>query len=98
MLLPLILGLVFFALGALVVWVNVYTSFVRYPLHRLRGGTRENFKWVSGIPLVGMIFLCVAAACFGKPHPQLAWTALGLILLDTGGPVGALMTLLYVLW
>jgi hypothetical protein len=84
--LPLILGLLFLALGTLLVWVNVYTSFVRYPLHRLRGGTREDFRWVSGVPLVGIFVLMLAVICFGRQYLALTWTAIVIAALDTSGP------------
>jgi len=82
-LLPLILGVVLFGLGTLVTGVNVYTSFIRYPLHRWRGGTRDDFRWVSGIPLVGSLFLWLAAL-FLVAQPVLAWAALVMSLFDTG--------------
>lgn len=94
--LPLLIALPLLALGTLIVAVNVYTSFLRYPLHRLRGGTRDDFRFVSGVPLVGSLLLCLAAACLG-PWPALAWTALALCLLDTSGPHFLAAFLLYTL-
>jgi hypothetical protein len=94
--LPLILGLALLATGALVACVNFYTSFVRYPLHRLRGGTREDFRWVSGIPLVGIVCLLIAAACLNA-HPVLMWTAVAFALLDTSGPQWLAASLIYTL-
>jgi hypothetical protein len=93
---PLIIGFVFLALGALIAWVNFYTSFIRYPLHRLRGGTRETFRWVSGYPIVGFLFLCVAAACFSG-RPALVWTTVAIALFDTSGPHWLLVGLIYML-
>src|SRR5690349_19056289 len=89
MLLVRIVGFAIFGLGALVVWINFYTSFVRYPLHRLRGGTREDFRWVSGLPLVGSILLCLSTMFFGRS--PVSWIALAIALLDTGGVLGVVL-------
>src|SRR5436190_7076625 len=93
---PLILGLALLAVGGLVSGVNFYTSFVRYPLHRWRGGTREDFRWVSGFPIVGIVCLLFAAACLSG-YPVLMWTALVLALLDTSGPQWLAVNLIYTL-
>jgi hypothetical protein len=93
---PLVLGLAFFGVGALVAGVNFYTSFVRYPLHRWRGGTREDFRWVSGFPVVGFMCLFVAAACL-RDHPVLMWAALVVALLDTSAPHWLAASLIYTL-
>jgi hypothetical protein len=93
---PLIVGLAFFAVGAVVACVNFYTSFLRYPLHRWRGGTRDDFRWVSGFPIVGILCLLFAAACLSA-HPLLMWTALALALLDTSGPHWVAAGLIYTL-
>ena len=98
-LLPLLIGLTLFASGALVVWVNVYTSFIRYPLHRWRGGTREDFRWVSGVPLVGSFLLLFAAVALSGEggHRGLMWAALVVSLLDTGGPIWGIGWMLFLL-
>jgi hypothetical protein len=82
---PVTIGLTLFGVGALVACLNFYTSFLRYPLHRWRGGTRADFRWVSGFPLVGIVCLLLAAGCL-RDHPILMGTALVLALLDTSGP------------
>ena len=92
--LPLVIGLALFVLGTLVTCVNVYTSFIRYPLHRWRGGTRDEFRWVSGVPLVGSLFLWLAAL-FLVGRPVLAWAALVMSLIDTGGLHWFAGTMLY---
>jgi hypothetical protein len=79
-----IIGLALLGLGTLVTCVNVYTSFIRYPLHRWRGGTRGDFRWVSGLPVVGSAFLWLAALWLAR-QPALMWTALVISLFDTGG-------------
>lgn len=38
-----------FALGALLCLFNFYLSFLRYPLHRLRGLPEKSFHYASGI-------------------------------------------------
>ena len=93
---PLIVGLVLLAVGGVVACVNVYTSFVRYPLHRWRGGTRRDFRRVSGLPVVGIACLLLAAACL-RDHRVLMWTALVLALLDTSGPQWLTAGLIYAL-
>jgi hypothetical protein len=81
---PLVIGLVLFGLGTLITSVNVYTSFIRYPLHRWRGGTHEDFKWISGFPIFGSLFLWLAALALIH-YPVLVWVALFVSLFDTGG-------------
>ena len=83
-LLPTVIGLALFVVGTLVTCVNFYTSLIRYPLHRWRGGARDHFRWVSGFPLVGSLFLWLAAL-FLVRRPVLTWAALGISLFDTGG-------------
>jgi hypothetical protein len=94
--LTLIFGLILLVLGTLIVWANFYTSFIRYPLHLRRGGTRENFRWVSGIPLVGVLLLCLAILCLAN-HPALVRTAIVIALLDTSGPHWLIGMLIYTL-
>ena len=81
---PLTVVVALFGLGTLITCVNVYTSFIRYPLHRWRGGTADDFRWISGFPLFGSLFLWLAALLL-IPWPVLMWTALVISLLDTGG-------------
>lgn len=76
--------LILLILGALISTINVYTSFIRYPLHRLRGRSAESFKFVSGYPLFGSLFLWIAAP-FLWNNPALFWPIIALSLLDTGG-------------
>jgi hypothetical protein len=83
--LPLVVGLILFALGAYVSLFNFYAGVLRYPIHRLRGGTRENFPNVSFIPIIGILLLLFAAAAL-KDHRALMWTALTIAALDTSGP------------
>ena len=71
-------------LGGLVCAVNFYLSFCRYPVHRLRGGSRESYRPISGAPVVGS--LLVALSIFGiDDTPWILGAALLLIAMDTGG-------------
>ena len=72
------------AVGAFFCALNIYLSYVRYLIHRLKGGSRDDYKWVSGAPLVGSLF-----ALAGLPAvwhiPWLRAVVIVLILFDTGG-------------
>ncbi len=75
---------ILFALGAWLSSLNFYLSFIRYPIHRFCGHPRESYKFVSGIPLIGSLFVALSFAC--SYHPT--WfnvLRIGLILIDTGG-------------
>jgi hypothetical protein len=73
-----------FGFGALLCLANFYFSFLRYPLHRLRGLPREAYRWESGIPLLGS--LLVGLSLFGlHALPSTVIAALVLIIIDTGG-------------
>jgi len=64
--------------------MNFYLSFLRYPLHRLRGLPKDSYRWVSGFPLFGSLF--VALSLIGL-H-EVSWmipVAIVLILTDPGG-------------
>jgi hypothetical protein len=65
-------------------FLNFWLSFIRPNLYRKRHGGMEGFKNVSGIPIVGTIFLLVAVYfSFGS----VAAAIVGLIacMCDTGG-------------
>ena len=83
-----------FALGALLCITNFYLSFLRYPLHRLRGLPRESYRWSSGIPLFGS--LLVALSLFGLHAAQgVLPAAMVLIAIDTGGIHWLVGTMIY---
>ena len=67
------LGWVLLALGSLICAINIYASFIRYPLHRLRGRRNQDFRWVSGYPLVGSLLVGFAWIVWMN---QLGWPAL----------------------
>lgn len=71
-----------FLLGAIVSIINFYISYLRYPTHRLLGKSRDTYKYVSGLPLIGGLVLIGAWLL-----PQNLWLSLTtalLMLLDTG--------------
>lgn len=76
-------GYILFAIAALIAVSNFYLSFVRAPIHWWLGRKCPN---ISGIPLVGTLFLIAAIAL-------LQWSALLWLLvilvcaIDTGGLV-----------
>jgi hypothetical protein len=76
-----ILGYLTFALGAFLSLLNFYLSFVRVPL--LRALARPS-RFVSGFPLVGSLFLVASAVLLWRAR-WLAFTALAVAALDTGG-------------
>jgi hypothetical protein len=80
-------GWIVYLLGALVCVANAYPSFLRYPLHRLRGGSRETFHWISAVPLFGSLLVAAAWASWlrGEGSHALDWTTAFLVLIDTGG-------------
>ena len=75
---------VLLALGGLMCGLNFYLSFLRYPIHRLAGGTKDNYKWVSGAPVFGSVFVALSLVVFWDT-PWILVTAVVLILIDTGG-------------
>ena len=80
-----IFAYILWALGALFCGVNFYTSFVRYPVHLLLGRSKEVFQWVSGVPLLGTLFM-IPAMILLKESPLFFWSGMVLFLIDTGGP------------
>lgn len=69
---------------ALPTWVavlNFYLSFLREPLYKLLG--REP-RFVSGLPIVGSLFLAVAL-CFVERTTSVWAFAAVILIIDTGG-------------
>lgn len=72
------------ALGGFLCCLNFYLSFLRYPVHRMMGGKKEDYRHASGIPAVGSLF--VAISLFEFWHPSWLFAlAIVLISIDTGG-------------
>lgn len=81
-----IIGVALCGLGTLLTCLNFYLSFLRFPVHRWRGGTETNYRWVSGFPVFGSLFLWIGAFPLSVTgHSVLAWTAIIISLFDTGG-------------
>jgi len=76
-------GMILFAGGAFFTLMNVYLSFIRYPVHLALGGTRETYRWVSGIPLIGSLILWLSIPLLSSLG--LKWSAAALSVFDTGG-------------
>jgi hypothetical protein len=70
--------------GGLLCFVNFYLSFLRYPLHRLRGLPRSSYRWVSGIPLLGSLLVAISLVHFHS-MASIMLPAIALIVIDTGG-------------
>ena len=76
-------GIILLVLGATLTLTNAYLSFLRYPIHRARGGEPEAYRWVSGFPVFGSLFLWISI--FLLPTTGLKWLAGLLSVFDTGG-------------
>src|SRR6266568_9349463 len=79
-----ILAWVGFALGSGVCLLNFYLSFVRYPVQRWLGLSKDSYRWVSGFPLVGSLFVALSLLRLHSV-PTLLPIGVGLIAADTGG-------------
>ena len=73
-----------FGIGAWLCAMNFFLSFLRYPLHRLRGLAPESYHWVSGIPVFGSVFVALSLLQL-HVTPWLLPIGVVLILVDTGG-------------
>lgn len=75
-----------FSAGAGVAILNAYLSFLRYPLHRLRGRSPDTYRHASGFPMVGTLLLVLGWLLM----PSSPWAHISLVLFlvaDTGGPL-----------
>ena len=75
---------VIFAPGALFALLNFFFSFVRYPLHRCFGRSRETYRHLSGLPGVGTVATALAT-CAAWGDARAVIVAAALCVLDTGG-------------
>ena len=73
-----------FGFGGLMCCLNFYLSFLRYPVHIMMGRKKEDYKWVSGIPVFGSLFVAISLFKFWQPTWLLVF-AIILILIDTAG-------------
>jgi hypothetical protein len=88
-----ITGIVFVGLSVLIGAFNWYFSFIRPHLYQIKQGSMNGYRFVSGIPIVGTIFVMIGGTDgFGS----LPTALLGLIavILDTGG----LLWFLFATW
>ncbi len=80
-----VIAIILTVLGTLTTCLNFYLTFIRYPIHRLQH-PNEPYKWVSGIPLFGALFLWISAIMFWwRGHEAWAISALILSIFDTSG-------------
>lgn len=79
-----IAGHILLGLGGLVCLQNIFAAFIRYPLHRRSGGTRENYRHMSPVPLLGSLFVAVGLFLCDAGGWVLG-IGVVLALLDTGG-------------
>ncbi len=70
-------------LGGIICCLNFYLSFIRYPVHRLTGKKKEDYRWISGFPF-GYLFVAVSLFEFWR-QPWLLALSIIFILIDTGG-------------
>lgn len=78
------LGSVLIGLGIATAGLNFYLSFIRGLVHRLRHGSLEGYRHVSGIPLIGTLFV-VAGGIAGFGWRDTSIAGLAATALDTGG-------------
>ena len=83
-----------FIYGGWLCCYNFYCYFLRYGVHLLRGGTRENYRWDSGCPLLGSLFVAISLAWFWS-NPTMLIQGGVLILIDTGGVHWMICTIFY---
>ena len=87
--------LVVYLLGCFFCLVNIYTSWCRYPVHKyLLKKPDSDFKFVSGIPLLGSLFI-VLSLYFISDNLILLCLGIFLSVLDTGGIHWYIATLIY---
>lgn len=75
---------ILFILGGLICFLNFYLLVLDYPVHKLIYGKKKKFKSISGIPLVGSLFVAIGLIFLYKSSLLLI-LGLVLIALDTGG-------------
>lgn len=72
------------AAGGLICFLNFYLVFLRYPVYRLVGGNPAEYRFTSGVPLVGSLLVALSLIVFWS-NPWLAALALLLMLIDIDG-------------
>jgi hypothetical protein len=89
-----IIPYVLFCLGGFFCLLNFYLSFVRYPVYRLAGGSRQEYKWVSGAPVLGSLFVGLSLISLYETN-WMVISGVAFILMDTGGLHWFLATMFY---
>ncbi len=89
-----IIAYMLFGLGGFFCLLNFYLSFLRYPIYRLSGGGKQEYKWVSGAPALGSLFVGLSLISPYVTNWMLI-SGVALILIDTGGLHWFLATIFY---
>mgnify|MGYP001812150322 CR=1 FL=1 len=79
-------GMAVMIAAGLIALLNFYLSFVRGHLYLKRHGSRDGYRHISGVPLIGTVLVLIGAALGFGDVPT---AVLGLIVMsvDTGGSV-----------
>jgi hypothetical protein len=78
------IGYFLFCLGGFICAANFYLSFLRYPMHLLKRVQKADYKWKSGIPLFGSLFVLLSIILLRDVFWILI-AGIALIIIDTGG-------------
>lgn len=92
-------GWILFSLGGWLCVVNFYLSFLRGLVFLARGGRREDYRHISGFPLIGSAMLATAWVVWLRrlDSGALDIAAASVFLIDTGG-VHVLAGVMLVAW
>lgn len=80
--------------GGFICCLNFYLSFLRYPLHRWAGKKKDEYRWSSGVPLLGSLFVLLSLLARWQT-PWISIVSILLILIDTGGIHWFAATMIY---
>jgi hypothetical protein len=72
--------------AAAIAFVNLHLAIARPWFYRVRHGTVDGLRSISGFPIIGTIFALIAVIA-GMGAAGTAGIALGLMVLDTGSPL-----------
>ncbi len=73
---------------------NFYLTFIRYPLYRIRGGKKRDYRFVSGFPIIGSLSILLSLGFVQMPV-YLRWFGAVCAILDTGGLHWFLVVMVY---
>ncbi|MEE9392374.1 MAG: hypothetical protein V3W41_07700 [Planctomycetota bacterium] len=81
------IGWILLTIGGLFCSFNAYLSWLRYPLFRLLGGARDDYRWSSGIPVLGSLLVVLDWVGWLRHEYSVALDVLAIVLLaiDSGG-------------